>query len=464
MHQDSPAVGLGAAAEDADGWAALPAESQTALALSSELVGLLGAACAQAGQASAAEAAGSLRDAAAQSMRMRPVTAAMRAVFMTACVAEAAAHLYAAAPPADDPEMADADDADAARTASIRLALNALDRGLLVSGAPVAAAEALAWVAALQAHLAAVDRHPLMMHPAVHLADGLGPHDPPPARVAAVVASIDAASRVPVCMAPLSASQFQRRMLDGRPFVIRGAIDGWPCFGARPWTSTAQWLESVGADRLVPVEVGAAYTDPDWTQRLVPMAHLIEHMLECEDQDDGDRATAGSGVGGSQDSSTDARPPRMYLAQFDLFAQAPHLDADAPVPDLCLAPPARPDGGSDGRPHDVIRSVWLGPGGTVSPLHTDPHDNLFAQIVGFKRVRMAAPADTPRVYPHAAASLMANTARVDVERPDAAAFPLFGGVRLAECVVGPGDMLFIPRGWWHHVRSLTSSASVSFWF
>ena len=27
-----------------------------------------------------------------------------------------------------------------------------------------------------------------------------------------------------------------------------------------------------------------------------------------------------------------------------------------------------------------------------------------------------------------------------------------------------GDMLFIPRGWWHFVKSLSNSISVSYWW
>ena len=38
------------------------------------------------------------------------------------------------------------------------------------------------------------------------------------------------------------------------------------------------------------------------------------------------------------------------------------------------------------------------------------------------------------------------------------------GVEYWECVLGPGDTLVIPIGWWHYVRSLSISFSVSFWW
>jgi ribosomal protein L16 Arg81 hydroxylase len=32
------------------------------------------------------------------------------------------------------------------------------------------------------------------------------------------------------------------------------------------------------------------------------------------------------------------------------------------------------------------------------------------------------------------------------------------------CILGPGDQLYIPQGWWHCVKSLTESVSFSVWF
>lgn len=36
--------------------------------------------------------------------------------------------------------------------------------------------------------------------------------------------------------------------------------------------------------------------------------------------------------------------------------------------------------------------------------------------------------------------------------------------RPADCVLEAGQMLFIPPGWWHYVKSTTVSFSVSFWW
>ena len=60
--------------------------------------------------------------------------------------------------------------------------------------------------------------------------------------------------------------------------------------------------------------------------------------------------------------------------------------------------------------------------------------------------------------------MMANTAQVDVEKPDLEAYPLYATAPSLECVIAEGDMLFIPKGWFHFVASLSVSFSVSFWW
>ena len=50
---------------------------------------------------------------------------------------------------------------------------------------------------------------------------------------------------------------------------------------------------------------------------------------------------------------------------------------------------------------------------------------------------------------------------VNLENPDWERYPLFRYVSPAEVVVNPGEVLFVPVGWWHYVRSLDASISVS---
>lgn len=54
--------------------------------------------------------------------------------------------------------------------------------------------------------------------------------------------------------------------------------------------------------------------------------------------------------------------------------------------------------------------------------------------------------------------------QVDVENPDLEKFPKFTEAPFLSCILSPGDTLFIPAKYWHYVRSLDLSFSVSFWW
>lgn len=112
---------------------------------------------------------------------------------------------------------------------------------------------------------------------------------------------------------------------------------------------------------------------------------------------------------------------------------------------------------------DVDINAWFGPKGTVSPLHFDPKHNLLCQVVGTKKLILYPEKDTPFLYPHDS-TLLFNTSQVDVENPDLDSFPEFEKASKKECLLRPGDVLYIPPKYWHHVRALENSFSVSFWW
>jgi len=101
--------------------------------------------------------------------------------------------------------------------------------------------------------------------------------------------------------------------------------------------------------------------------------------------------------------------------------------------------------------------LWLGPKGTVTPLHYDVMNVLFVQIRGRKQITIAPPEVTPLMY-----NRRGVFSDVDYTRPDYVRFPLFKRAQLMTVTLEPGQGLFIPVGWWHFVRSLDISISVSF--
>ncbi|MCX4247325.1 cupin-like domain-containing protein [Paraliomyxa miuraensis] len=105
--------------------------------------------------------------------------------------------------------------------------------------------------------------------------------------------------------------------------------------------------------------------------------------------------------------------------------------------------------------------LWLGSSNTRSGLHFDPSENFLVQVFGKKKAMLVAPDDPASLYPM---EPYVSKSKVDPEDPDLSAFPGFARVEIKETVLEPGDLLFIPRFWWHHLRSLENSISVNHWF
>uniref|UniRef100_A0A131YQC1 JmjC domain-containing protein 5 n=1 Tax=Rhipicephalus appendiculatus TaxID=34631 RepID=A0A131YQC1_RHIAP len=221
-------------------------------------------------------------------------------------------------------------------------------------------------------------------------------------------------------------------LLEEKPVIITKGMDYWPALSTRPWS--IKHLVSIAGGRTVPVELGSRYTDEDWSQKLMTLASFVRTYILKEEGPD-------VGLG--------------YMAQHQLFHQIPELRDDICVPTYCCL--------SEKEEDEPDINLWFGPEGTVSPLHHDPKNNLLAQVFGEKYIRLYEKSQTGFLYPYEE-RLLENTSQVDVENPDHEKFPLFKTAQYTECVLRPGEMLFIPPKCWHFVRSLSPSLSVSFWW
>jgi cupin-like protein len=224
----------------------------------------------------------------------------------------------------------------------------------------------------------------------------------------------------------LSASRFRRAYFDtGTPVVLRGLIRGWP--------ACATWSLDALARRFPTQTVEVMVCDPDarptgespyLERRRLPFAAAVALMGE-----DGGR--------------------RLHLvAQNQLFADPAFGELWA---DLYLDP----DWFDQSATLPGV-SLWVSPRHSVTPLHYDLASTLLAQVVGRKRVIFASPADTENLYKGPA-----GYSTADPEVPARDRYPRLAGARLHQAVLEPGDALFLPREWWHHVRSLEASISLS---
>jgi hypothetical protein len=109
-------------------------------------------------------------------------------------------------------------------------------------------------------------------------------------------------------------------------------------------------------------------------------------------------------------------------------------------------------------------NVWIGPTGTIARMHRDLADNLHVVVSGRKRFTLVAPSHSSRLYPHGLFDTFPNGCRVDIENPDFASFPRLQGLDTLVAELKAGDAIYIPRRWWHHVRTLETAVSVNYWW
>ncbi|KAJ8975505.1 hypothetical protein NQ317_010620 [Molorchus minor] len=214
------------------------------------------------------------------------------------------------------------------------------------------------------------------------------------------------------------------------PVKLQGCMNYWPA--TKKWLDINYFLSTAG-DRTVPIEIGSHYVDANWSQKLMTLKEfVINHYLEKSDS-----------IG--------------YLAQHNLFEQIPELKEDICIPDYCSLSLDYENS------TDPDINAWFGPKGTVSPLHFDPKNNLLAQVYGTKQLLLFSPEDSPFLYPHEE-SMLFNTARVNPVEPDLETYPEFSKATMFKCLLEPGEILFMPVKWWHHVTAMDKSFSVSFWW
>ncbi len=147
-----------------------------------------------------------------------------------------------------------------------------------------------------------------------------------------------------------------------------------------------------------------------------------------------------------------------HLADDD--GQAPPYTIGSSLPaELCgFFPPPFFDPASFGP-----AQLWLGsgPGRISTLLHRDSGDAFLGQLIGRKEFKMYSPDQTPFMYVRKSYN-RDQPCWVNPWEPDLAKFPLFANAVETSFTLHPGELLIIPRGWYHTVRALDTTMSIGF--
>jgi hypothetical protein len=101
--------------------------------------------------------------------------------------------------------------------------------------------------------------------------------------------------------------------------------------------------------------------------------------------------------------------------------------------------------------------LWIGPAGTITPLHHDLTNNFMAQVLGRKHVKIISACHSAYVYNHLHCYSQVDMTDIDYDR-----FPLMRQAKVLDVTLEPGEILFLPVGCWHYVRGLDISITMSF--
>ncbi|GAA5069111.1 cupin-like domain-containing protein [Lysobacter panacisoli] len=177
-----------------------------------------------------------------------------------------------------------------------------------------------------------------------------------------------------------------------------------------------------------------AFTDLNFEVRRGRLEQVLDEIAACAD---------------------DPRPPTYYVASLLIDTRFPRMRA---TNDLGL------------RAHgiDAPPSIWIGNRVTAS-CHYDAMNNIACCAVGRRRFTLFPPEQIGNLYPGPLEPTPGGQAVsvVDFDAPDFQRHPRFRDALASgqSAVLEPGDAIFIPSLWWHHVQGLEAfNVLVNYWW
>ena len=229
----------------------------------------------------------------------------------------------------------------------------------------------------------------------------------------------------------------------GRPAVLRGLVSKWPAINIKSPAALVEYLRRF--DSGTPVD--AVMTPPEVEGRIfydeaMKGFNFIRNRLPI---------------------TTIAEQVLRYSA----FDRAPAVAAQSALIRDCLPGFSR-ENALTLLSEAILPRIWLG-NAVTTPTHLDEWNNIGCVVTGRRRFTLFPPQQVANLYigPLDFAPTGAPMSLVSLHEPDLQRFPRFrealGAALSAE--LGPGDAIFIPPLWWHHVESLERfNVLVNYWW
>jgi hypothetical protein len=230
-----------------------------------------------------------------------------------------------------------------------------------------------------------------------------------------------------------------------QPLLLRGLVSGWPMAQAGMHSARAAMDYLRGGYQGEPVV--AWFGAPEIDGRFFYNDEFSGFNFRVE------RQRLDQLLDRIEASASQATPEAIYMGSTTVDTCLPGFRAHNPVEFGGL---------------DPLASIWVG-NRTRIAAHHDVPDNLACVVAGRRRFTLFPPDQLSNLYIGPLDFTPAGQAisLVDFARPDLQRFPRFAqAMERAQVVeLGPGDALFIPSMWWHHVEALDAfNVLINYWW
>jgi len=229
------------------------------------------------------------------------------------------------------------------------------------------------------------------------------------------------------------------------PLVLRGLVAHWPMVVAARESAdaAANYLLGFYKDATVGAMLGA----PEIEGRFFYNEDLSGFNFKSV------KITLDAVLAEIARQAGNTRPPAIYVGSTTIDTALPGFRAHNDLDFGARSP---------------LVSIWIGNRTRVAAHHDLP-DNLACVVAGHRRFTLFPPEQLANLYVGPLDFTPAGQAisLVDFAKPDPVRFPRFeqalANARVAE--LGPGDAIFIPSMWWHHIESLDDlNVLVNYWW